>query len=55
VRNIIEGKLEGKVERGRPGDKYMGQIKYKVRCKKYQEVNQLSLDTVGWRAAVNQS
>jgi hypothetical protein len=55
VKNIIEGKIEGKVLRGRPRDKYMGQIKKKVRCKKYQEVRQLALDRVDWRAAVNQS
>jgi hypothetical protein len=55
VKNIIEGKIEGKDPRGRPRDKYMGQIKKKVRCKKYQEVSQLALDRVGWRAAVNQS
>jgi hypothetical protein len=29
-----------------------GQIKNKVRCEKYQEVSQLSLDRVGWRAVV---
>jgi hypothetical protein len=55
VKNIIDGKIEGKVLRGRPRDKYIGQIKKKVRCKKYQEVSQLALDRVDWRAAVNQS
>jgi hypothetical protein len=55
VKSIIEGKIEGKVPRGRPRDKYMGQIKKKVQCKKYQEVSQLAVDRVGWRAAVNQS
>jgi hypothetical protein len=55
MKNIIEGKIEVKVPRGRPRDKYMGQIKKKVHCKKYQEVSQLALDRVGWRAAVNQS
>jgi hypothetical protein len=52
---IIEGKIEGKVPRGRPRDKCIGQIKKKVHRKKYQEVSQLALDRVGWRAAVNQS
>jgi hypothetical protein len=42
VKNIIEGKIEGKVPRGRTRDKYMGQMKEKVRCKKYQEVSQLA-------------
>jgi hypothetical protein len=55
VKNIIEGKIEGKVPRGRPWDKYMGQVKKKVHCKKYQGVSKLALDRVGWRAAVNQS
>jgi hypothetical protein len=55
VKNIIEGKVEGKVPRGRPRDKCMRQIKKKVGCKKYQEVSQLALDWVGWRDAVNQS
>jgi hypothetical protein len=55
VKNIIEVKIEGKVLRGRPRDKYIGQLKNKLRCKKYQEVSQLALDKVGWRAAVNQS
>jgi hypothetical protein len=55
VKNIVEGKIEGKVPRGRPRDKYMGQFKKKVQCKKYQEVSQLALDRVGWRAAANQS
>jgi hypothetical protein len=55
VKNIIEGKKEGKVSKGRPRDKYTGQIKKKVHCKKYQEVSQLALDRVGWRAVVNQS
>jgi hypothetical protein len=48
------GKIEGKVPRRRPRDKYMGQIK-KKRCKKYQELNQLASDKVYWRIAVNQS
>jgi hypothetical protein len=39
VKNIIDGKIEGKVPRGRPRDKYMGQVKKKVHCKKYQEVS----------------
>jgi hypothetical protein len=47
VKNIIEGKIEGKIRRGRPREKYIGQIKKKVRCKKYQEVSQLALDRVG--------
>jgi hypothetical protein len=47
--------IGGKVPRGRPRDKYMGQIKKKIRCKKYQEISQLALDRVEWRAAVNQS
>jgi hypothetical protein len=55
VKNIIEGEIEGKVLRGRPRDKYMGQIKKKVHCKKCQELRQLVLDRVGWRAAVKQS
>jgi hypothetical protein len=55
VKNIKEGKIEGKVIRGRPRDKYMGQIKKKLRCKKYQEVSQLASVRVCWRAAVNQS
>ena len=55
VKNIIEGKIEGKVPRGRPRDKYIGQIKKKVQRKRYQEVSQLALDREGWRAAVNQS
>jgi hypothetical protein len=55
VKNIIEGRIEGKVPRERPRDKYMGPIKKKVHCKKYQVVSQLTIDRVGWRAAVNQS
>jgi hypothetical protein len=55
VKNIIEGKIEGNVLRGRPRDKYIGQIKNKLRCKKYQDVSQLALDRAGWRAALNQS
>jgi hypothetical protein len=55
VKNIIEGKIDVKVSRGRPRDNYIGQIKKKVHCKKYQVVNQLALDRVGWRAAVNPS
>jgi hypothetical protein len=51
VKNIIDGKKEGKVPRGRPRDKYMGQIKKRVRCKKYQEVSQVALDSIGWGAA----
>jgi hypothetical protein len=54
-KNIIEGKIERNVPRGKPSDKYMRKIKKKVQCKKYQEVSQLALDRVGWRAAVNQS
>jgi hypothetical protein len=37
VKNIIEGKVEVKVPRGRSRDKYMGPIKKKVHCKRYQE------------------
>jgi hypothetical protein len=29
MKNIIEGKIEGIVPRGRPRDKYMGQIRRK--------------------------
>jgi hypothetical protein len=39
VKNIIEGKIEGEVLRGRPRDKYMGQIKKEAHRKKYQEVS----------------
>jgi hypothetical protein len=52
---MTEGIIEGKAPRGRPRDKYMGQVKKKVLCKKYPEVNQLALDRVGWRTAVSQS
>jgi hypothetical protein len=52
---ITEDKIEGKVPRGRPRDEYVRQTKKKVHCKKYQEVSQLLLDRVGWRASVNQS
>jgi hypothetical protein len=55
VKNIIEGKIEGKVPRGRPRDEYMGKIKKIVHCRKYQEVSQIALDRLGWRAPVNQS
>jgi hypothetical protein len=55
VKNVIEGKIEVQVPRGRPRDKYMGQIKKEVHCKRYQEGSQLALDRVEWRAAVNQS
>jgi hypothetical protein len=54
-KNKIEEKIEGKVPRERPRDKCMGRIKKKLYGKKYQEVSQLALDRVGWRAAVNQS
>jgi hypothetical protein len=50
VKNIIGGKMRESAKR-----KAKGQIKKKVHCKKYQEVSQLALDRVGWRAAVNQS
>jgi hypothetical protein len=30
VKNIIDGKIEGKVPRGRPRDKYMGKMKTKL-------------------------
>jgi hypothetical protein len=52
--NIREGKIEGKVPRGRPRYKHLGQIKI-LRRKKYHGVSQLALDREGWRAAVNQS
>jgi hypothetical protein len=55
VKNKIEGKIEGKALRGRPRDKYVRQIKKRVRCKKYQEVSHLASGRVGWRAVVNQS
>jgi hypothetical protein len=44
MKKITEGKIEGKVPRGRPRNNYMGQIKKKVHYNKYQEVSQLSLD-----------
>jgi hypothetical protein len=53
MKNIIEGKREGKFPRGRPRDKYMGQIKMKVHCQKYHEVSQQAM--VEWRAALDQS
>jgi hypothetical protein len=55
VKKITEGKIEGKVPRGRPRDTCMGQMKKKINCKKYQEVSQLSRDRIGRRAKVNQS
>jgi hypothetical protein len=54
VKNIIQGNVDGKVSRGRPRDKCMGQME-RVRCKEYQEESQLELDGVEMRAAVNQS
>jgi hypothetical protein len=53
VTNIVEGKIEGKVSIGRPRDKYMGQLKKKVPCKKHQEVSTLTLGRVEWRTAVS--
>jgi hypothetical protein len=39
AKNIIGGKIKGKVPRGRPRIKYMGRIKKKVNRKRYQEVS----------------
>jgi hypothetical protein len=55
VNKIFEGKIaRAKISRGGPRDNYMGKTK-EVHCKRFQEVSQLGLDRVGWRAAVNQS
>jgi hypothetical protein len=54
-KKVIEGKIEGKVPRGRPRDNCMGQINKNVHIKRCQEVSQLALERVGRRAAVTQS
>jgi hypothetical protein len=55
VKSIIEGKTERKAPRGRPRDKYKGQINNKVYCSKYTEESQLALAGIGWKVTVNQS
>jgi hypothetical protein len=51
----IREEYDRRKNRGKSNRKPKGQIKKKVRRKKYQELSQLALDRAGWRAAVNQS
>jgi hypothetical protein len=52
VRSIMERKIEGKTPRGRPGDKYLGQVQKDTGKKSHREVKELAWDRKEWRAAV---
>lgn len=49
IKNIIEGKIEGKRGRGRPRRTFMEQIKEKVHVGSYQEVKELAGTRKDWR------
>jgi hypothetical protein len=49
LKNVIDGEVEKNI----PRVKYMGKMKKKVCRKKYQEISQLALDRVEWRADVH--
>ncbi|PZC78062.1 hypothetical protein B5X24_HaOG202597 [Helicoverpa armigera] len=49
IKNIVEGKVEGKRGRGRPRYSYMKQIKEKVNVVTYKEVLELALDRRKWK------
>ena len=55
MKTILEGQLEGKNGKGRPGTKYMEQVKKDVKEKKYAGVKRLVDRRIQWRAASNQS
>ena len=49
LKNIIEGKIEGKRGRGRPRRNYFEQVKEKVNVVSYQEVKSLAENREEWR------
>jgi hypothetical protein len=49
----MDGKIEGKSPRGRPRDKYLGEVKKDTGNKSHREVKELTWDRKEWRAAVN--
>jgi hypothetical protein len=55
ISSIMEGKIEGKAPRGRPRDKFLGQVKRDTGKKNHREVKELAWDRAKWRAAVYQS
>ncbi|KAI5644882.1 reverse transcriptase (RNA-dependent DNA polymerase) domain-containing protein [Phthorimaea operculella] len=49
LKNIVEGKVEGRRRRGRPRRNYFEQIKEKVRVVSYQQVKSLAERRLEWR------
>jgi hypothetical protein len=54
VRSIMNGKIEGKAPRGRPWDKYLGQVEKDTGKKSHREVFGLACIKKEWRAAIYQ-
>jgi hypothetical protein len=52
---MMEGKTEGRVPRGRPRDKYLGQIKKGKGKTSHMEVKESARNRKEWRAALYQS
>jgi hypothetical protein len=52
VGSIMEGTIEGKAPRGRPRDKYLGQVKKDTGKKSHREVTELAWDRKEWRNSI---
>lgn len=50
IRNIIEGKIEGKRRRGRPRIEYIDQVKRKIDVVSYKEVKEKAWNRPQWKA-----
>jgi hypothetical protein len=57
ITTIIEGKIEGKSVRGRPGQSYMKQIMLDIRRELYAELKRVAINREEWKniSSFNQS
>uniref|UniRef100_A0A8D9A6I6 Craniofacial development protein 2 n=1 Tax=Cacopsylla melanoneura TaxID=428564 RepID=A0A8D9A6I6_9HEMI len=49
LHNIIDGKIEGRNNMGRPRQEYMKQIEEDMKCNSYKELKELSENSTEWR------
>jgi hypothetical protein len=51
MKTVLEGRVEGKNDRGSPRLEYIEHIIKDIECKTYSEMKRMVKDRTGWRAA----